>query len=210
MTDQRTAVIGLGSHHGDDSLGWSVIDDLIQSDVRDAILLKAKVPHDILDVENGVDTIHVVDTGLVDRWMEPLCLHVLRKPVLNCIESHRNETEQSSSNRRLILVAAAQGDGGRPSSCIAEPKTSSSSEHGTLDSNSKEVSAVPFPVLRSNSTHQTDLWTTLELADALGRLPSRVTIWVIPANSFAPGAPASEQASRAAHACAERILRLVE
>ena len=54
-------VMGLGSPHGDDQVGWCVIDNLEQDGVVVAALRKVKDPVDILEDLAGVERLFVVD-----------------------------------------------------------------------------------------------------------------------------------------------------
>ena len=62
-----------------------------------------------------------------------------------------------------------------------------------------------FAALRSRSTHQFDLLTTLELASAIGRLPASLTLWTIAIDSAQPNAEIGPAASCRVIQCADRI-----
>lgn len=62
-----------------------------------------------------------------------------------------------------------------------------------------------FAALRSRSTHQFDLLTTLELASALGCLPARLTLWTIAIDSAQPNAEIGPAAGTRVIQCADRI-----
>lgn len=59
----RNIIIGFGSPHGDDQIGWLVADRLA-ADARlpcEAVVRKAVIPLDLLDHLDGVDCLHVCD-----------------------------------------------------------------------------------------------------------------------------------------------------
>ena len=56
-------VLGIGSTHGDDQLGWAVIDKLSRSETR-AVLRKIRHPIDILPWLESSAQVHVVDAAI--------------------------------------------------------------------------------------------------------------------------------------------------
>ncbi len=60
---------------------------------------------------------------------------------------------------------------------------------------------------RPVSTHAYDLAATVELARVLGRLPRRLLVVGVEAESFAPGAPRAPAVVAACEAATERVLR---
>ena len=66
-TSQPTAVIGIGSPHGDDRAGWEVIDRLADETFDGSptipFLRRASVPHDVLDWLQNESLTHLVDAG---------------------------------------------------------------------------------------------------------------------------------------------------
>ncbi|GAA5509659.1 hypothetical protein [Novipirellula caenicola] len=57
---RRQVVLGLGSSHGDDQFGWTVIDELMQGDASDS-LRKIRSPIDIVTWLDVDADIHIVD-----------------------------------------------------------------------------------------------------------------------------------------------------
>lgn len=54
-------VIGIGSHHGDDALGWLVVDRLEACHFEGACFRKLQNPLSVLDVLDRSEAVHVVD-----------------------------------------------------------------------------------------------------------------------------------------------------
>ncbi len=133
-------IIGIGSHHGDDRVGWEVVEQLEKQSVRqcDASLMlrKASVPHDILDWLHRDTKTHIIDA---------------------CC------TSDPSVNRHEILQNQKGG------LCIS-----------STDFREPTKIIVAFDSLRSGSSHQFDLVSTLQLAAALGSLPRQLVLWTIP------------------------------
>ena len=75
-----TLLVGLGSAHGDDQVGWYVIDRLSESiQHRCGIAARrAVIPLDLLDWLDEVHTLHICDasvtSGAVDRLHCFLCI----------------------------------------------------------------------------------------------------------------------------------------
>lgn len=134
---QQTLVIGVGSPHAMDRVGWEVIDRLgaYPEMTTRASLRKATVPHNALDWFDAAQTTHIVDAIIADTD-QPLRFAITRNP-------HGE------------LCATVAQDSGRAQVC-------------------------EFPRLRSNSTHQFDLLSVLQLAAVLGTLPRSLALWAIP------------------------------
>ncbi len=66
----RILFVGLGSSHGDDQIGWLVVNAVSKHfpDDGDVMVRKAALPLDILDWLDGVGCLHVVDAS---RGEEP-------------------------------------------------------------------------------------------------------------------------------------------
>jgi hydrogenase maturation protease len=62
-----------------------------------------------------------------------------------------------------------------------------------------------LPTLRSSSTHQFDLVSTLRLAAILDRLPKTLVLWTIPIVSVAPSSPLESKTQRNIRECVQRI-----
>lgn len=64
MNHVRRLVAGIGSHHGDDCIGWVVVDrlkDEAKQDFYGARFVKCQLPIDLLDRLEEVDEVHVID-----------------------------------------------------------------------------------------------------------------------------------------------------
>ena len=63
----RLLMVGIGSPHGDDAIGWQVADAVAASVCEagwpDVAVRKAAVPLDVLDWLEGVDLLHLCDAG---------------------------------------------------------------------------------------------------------------------------------------------------
>jgi hydrogenase maturation protease len=79
MSAMRTLIVGIGSPHGDDQLGWHVVDRLMDGPTRDQVQLrKAKSPADVLNWLSDIDILIVCDAcyglgppGIARRWTWP-------------------------------------------------------------------------------------------------------------------------------------------
>jgi hydrogenase maturation protease len=58
------AVLGVGSSHGDDSIGWQVVDALSQHIWSGLYLRKLASPIEIIDCLDSATTVHVVDAAI--------------------------------------------------------------------------------------------------------------------------------------------------
>jgi hydrogenase maturation protease len=77
--DTRPLIVGLGSHHGDDAVGWHVAEALARRVGDAAVVRTARSPADVLDWTVGVDWLLLCDgcrgsgpPGCVRRWTWPL------------------------------------------------------------------------------------------------------------------------------------------
>lgn len=64
MNHVRRLVAGIGSHHGDDCIGWMVVDRLkddAKQDFCGARFVKCQLPIDLLDRLDEVDEVHLID-----------------------------------------------------------------------------------------------------------------------------------------------------
>jgi hydrogenase maturation protease len=138
-------IVGLGSPHGDDQLGWVVVDRL-----------RPRLPAGI-----AVDKVH---GGL---------------ELLECLGGH---------DAAVVIDAAAPA--GRPGTIRSFTWPSPDLAH-----------CAPW------STHGLGLVQALHLAETLGRLPGRVSIYTIEARDISPGAPLSGIVARRLDAVAEAVLR---
>lgn len=74
----RTLIVGLGSHHGDDGVGWRVVEQLAACVSGGTEVRAAAAPGDMLAWLDGVEALHVCDAcratgraGEVCRWQWP-------------------------------------------------------------------------------------------------------------------------------------------
>ncbi|MCA9191733.1 MAG: hypothetical protein KDB03_08225 [Planctomycetales bacterium] len=158
-------VVGIGSPHGDDAVGWNVIDCLAeflsssqmelttrqqnqfssellsQSKKRFSLQTrKAAVPHEILDWLSPTNRIHVVDA-------------VLNPPGVNCFQV-------SILNSELQLIEYF-------------PTSQLGNRTGDPISTSKLI------LHNCASTHSLDILTVLRLANELGQFPAELLLWTI-------------------------------
>ncbi len=63
----QATVIGIGSCHGDDRLGWDVVERLATEFPHSAICYKASVPHDLLDWLEPASPTHIIDGCLTSH-----------------------------------------------------------------------------------------------------------------------------------------------
>lgn len=61
-------ILGVGSHHGDDCIGWRVIEELRRLGIEERSLCQLAIPMQILDRIGEASEIHIVDAarGLAD------------------------------------------------------------------------------------------------------------------------------------------------
>ena len=79
MNQVNTLVVGIGSPHGDDQLGWLVANGLAEIAEQERIVIRlAKSPVDLLDWIEGVQHLLIVDAcrgsgsaGDIQRWAWP-------------------------------------------------------------------------------------------------------------------------------------------
>jgi hydrogenase maturation protease len=57
----RRAVIGVGSAHGQDALGWRIVECLSRSGIEDIACILARSPSEILDRCEGIDSLYLID-----------------------------------------------------------------------------------------------------------------------------------------------------
>lgn len=80
--EQQTLVVGAGSPHGDDQVGWYAVDRMRTSGVPQCRVLAIRAPIELLDHLDQVDLLIVLDAcasgrppGTIFRWQWPdICL----------------------------------------------------------------------------------------------------------------------------------------
>ncbi len=168
-------VVGIGSFHGDDRAGWEVIDRL-------SLRLGG---HSQVAFHKAAVPHDVLD------WLHPqLRLHLVDACAADV-----------PGVQRLEILRPSSGHG----SC--GPETS-----GDWDAANDQAWKLDdfqllhrLAALRSRSTHQFDLLSTLELAGALGRLPPSFTLWTIAIDSAQQNAEIGQAARNRVIQCVERI-----
>ncbi len=156
-------VIGIGSPHGDDRVGWDVIDRLAPLAPKWNVLRKATVPNDILDWLEDDQTTHIIDASCDDL------------PGLRRFDITRNDAGQ--------LLASFS------------------------DTLGSKNASFTFSALRSNSTHQLDLFSILELVVVLGRLPRQLVLWTISVKSIAKNSDIDPATLERVQECVGRIAK---
>lgn len=66
MRSSSVLLIGIGSAHGDDHVGWSVAEAVARRAADRARVRTARAPADLLDWLEGVDRLHLCDAWLTD------------------------------------------------------------------------------------------------------------------------------------------------
>lgn len=143
-------IVGIGSPHGNDRIGWEVIERLetvhpsAQTKSGNGLLLrKATAPIELLD------------------WLEwDLTVHIIDSVIGDCPSIKRYRIVQKNGHLQCI-----------PDPALGSPKTIANCSTAPL--------ASLFETLQSKSSHQLDLISTLELASVLERLPSRLFLWTV-------------------------------
>lgn len=63
MSRPHAMVLGVGSSHGDDQIGWKVIDELAAQGIEALSLKKLATPIELVDLLDQASEIHIVDAG---------------------------------------------------------------------------------------------------------------------------------------------------
>ena len=170
-------VVGIGSFHGDDRAGWEVIDRLCLR----------------LNGLSGLSHVAfrkaAVPHDVLD-WLSPqVRLHLVDACTSDVPGVQRLEVLLPTPDH-LIFNQTPSG-------------VCSTAKEAMWKSGDELLQK--FAALRSRSTHQFDLLSTLELANALGRLPPRFTLWTIAIDSAKQNAEIGQAALNRVIQCAERI-----
>jgi hydrogenase maturation protease len=175
-TARNCWVIGVGSPHGDDRVGWEVVDRLAKQKLRATPdnsplrLQKAAVPHDILD------------------WISPgACVHIV-DAISDSQPAVRRFQIACNSVGELTIAEWLESAGDRP---VANPVK--------LDLNDCGLQ------FRSNSTHQFDLLSALELIATLGQMPASLWLWTISIHQTDINASLSNAAELLVADCTQQI-----
>lgn len=102
-------VVGIGSHHGDDRVGWEVVDRLTDKHFPITQCSKATVPHDLLDWLDADTPTHIIDGCQDDEFR-------VRRIVL-----------KRTANGQLQCIDDAACSGQK--SCVIMPNLRSGSTH---------------------------------------------------------------------------------
>ena len=98
------AVLGIGSSHGDDSIGWHVVDDLRKQDMAGLLLRELTNPMNIVDYLADANQVHVVDAAIgMDQNVS-----VRRLAYLSITEQQSIASATSGGTHGLGLVQALQ------------------------------------------------------------------------------------------------------
>jgi Ni,Fe-hydrogenase maturation factor len=82
------AVLGVGSCHGDDSIGWQVVDELADQNLPGLFVRKLASPMEIIDYLAVALEVHVVDAAIgVDEDTLVGCFDYLRESQRKLVES---------------------------------------------------------------------------------------------------------------------------
>lgn len=178
--------VGLGSHHGDDQIGWLVADRLAtERDLPSSVAIrKAAIPLDLLDWLEGVDCLHVCDasqsaasSGKLQRWD------------WDNATKHAGPTHQRGKSLGDLAPALAH--------------------RAAVERNSTTLTELLHEITRqySRGSHDFGLPAVLNLAARLHRLPKRIVIWAIAGDHFEPGRPVSFELNRALPTITTSILQ---
>ncbi|MEZ6144307.1 MAG: hydrogenase maturation protease [Planctomycetaceae bacterium] len=74
MTSQRTLIVGIGSPHGDDRIGWLAIDRLRDEVSPEIVIRQASTPSQLFDWIDGFDRVIVCDAceGVDNETLSPI------------------------------------------------------------------------------------------------------------------------------------------
>ena len=184
MTATLTAVIGIGSPHGDDRAGWLVVDRVAEWSSRfggrrpQLRFTRAKVPHELFDQIGEVQVLHLIDAYHLPE--QPSVASAAAEPVRRFELAPRMASEFST---RVELACATGRD------------------ESTDDARGSR------PRLRSATSHHLDLLSVLELARTLGQLPAEVVLWAVPGRRFDPADEIDPECLHEVNRCADWICR---
>ncbi len=170
-------VVGIGSFHGDDRAGWEVIDRLS--------MRLSGLSHVALRKA-------AVPHDVLD-WLNPqLRLHLVDACAADVPGVQRLEVLGTNAGHTFCGQASSEdGD-------ATQGQAWKLNDFQLLRR---------LATLRSRSTHQFDLLSTLELASAIGSLPTRFTLWTIAIDSAQQNAELGNAARNRVVQCVERIER---
>lgn len=174
-----TLVVGVGSPHGDDQLGWLAADALEAA----LLALRAAAPN-------------APNTPLDARPLDASGWRVRRAATPSDL------LDWLPGPQRLILIdACVEPDGGVERAGDAESGEAAASGVRRL-----AVDSLARTTLRSSTGHLIGLLDVLELVRTLGRSPERMEIWTAPGRTFSAGAGPGEPARQAAAEIARRLI----
>jgi hypothetical protein len=204
-------VVGLGSPHGDDAVGWHVA-NLLGESLRESRvhILKASVPHDIFDWVDSESEMHLIDALVLDVHDDEQCTRSAAEPAPEVERYQILHSEDEIDFQPLALCA---------DSTEAHPAEFPRMQEQSVRSRSEQERCRFASRLRSGSTHHFDLLSTLRLAAQLRVLPESLTLWTIQVPlpfhrslkpyDADPSQMLSPQAKKGAQRCAQAIAAVV-
>ncbi len=180
-------VIGVGSPHGDDRAGWQVIDQLAEMWAAE---------HPLLDEE-------ALPTAQAWQLHKAVVPHDILDWLTAAAQVHLIDASLDATprvRRYAVIVGAGAGE--------LDLKEIPLDDHEP-----KFASTMPsvYPLqLRSNSTHQFDLLSSLALASILGLLSPCVTLWTISVEHATPTTALSTSTQLLVNRCADQIARALK
>ena len=114
MTEPRTLIVGIGSPHGDDQIGWRVADAMRSVESPAVEVREASTPSQLLDWLDGVDRLIVCDAcqarrrAPVDPASEGAGIHRWRWPTLQ-VSMLRSADSHSFGLPQVLQLAERLG-----------------------------------------------------------------------------------------------------
>lgn len=174
----NSLVVGIGSSHGADTIGWQVARWLASEHIAHWDVKLAIVPSDLLDWLDGRQALALIDAArLVEVEHQPQ-----RNASLETELGPREGVAIGCTEQYGVRKAAAVEDRAEHDSSVWEPR----------------VTRLSWPDPRviaslSSTVHDLNLTQVLQLADRLGWLPPSVELWAVHVDS-APGNRWNDQA----------------
>ncbi len=176
--DLNSLVVGIGSSHGTDTIGWEVARWLERESIAHWDVKLAMVPSDLLDWLDGRQALALIDAArLVELEPDP----------------QRNAAFATEPNAQgSVGIGVVEHDGVRRAAAVEVRAESDSSTW------LPRVTRLSWPDPRviasfSSTVHDLNLTQVLQLADRLGWLPPRVELWAVHVDSD-PGNGLSDEA----------------
>ena len=172
-------VIGIGSPHGDDRAGWEVIDRLTSARSQKPLPASWIEPEALAEphhkksasASGSIGKSVVLQKASVPHdvldWLEVHAItHIIDASYDTFPEVRRYAITQDVSGKLLLTAVGSEGT---------------------------TNAGIAPDSLRSSSTHQLDLMSTLELSATLGKLPHQLSLWTVSIASVAKNGDISKE-----------------